>query len=145
MADVLIREIAGGDLQNGFLESLDTLRKASGMDRDRAEGILGAILSDANHKIFVAECGGRIVGSTTLIIEQKFIHDGGLAGHIEDVVVTGSMQGRKIGAQLVRHALDYARSRGCYKTILNCADDVSGFYERMGFARNSSEMRYDHR
>ncbi|KFM14170.1 hypothetical protein AAA799O18_00780 [Marine Group I thaumarchaeote SCGC AAA799-O18] len=28
-----------------------------------------------------------IIGSTTLFIEQKFIHDSGLVGHIEDVVV----------------------------------------------------------
>lgn len=144
MSDVLIREIEGRDLQNGFLESLDSLRRASDLEPSEAQKILSEISSNPNHKIFVAEAAGKIVGSTTLLIERKFIHGGGRAGHIEDVVVASGMQGNKIGEKLVKFSLDYAQSQGCYKTTLDCADEVLGFYERLGFSRTSSGMRFDH-
>ena len=35
----------------------------------------------------------NIIGSTTLLIEQKFIHDGGKVGHIEDVVTRKGYEG----------------------------------------------------
>ena len=142
--DVRIREIRHGDLQNGFLESLDSLRRASDLDAERAGKILSGIIADPDHLVFVAELEGRIVGSITLLIEQKFIHGGGAAGHIEDVVVAGGLQGGGIGRRLVEFALDHARDRGCYKTVLDCSDDVRGFYEKAGFAKRSDGMRFDH-
>jgi len=144
MPDVLIREIEGGDLQNGFLESLDSLRKASDLEPSEAERILAEISSNPDHKIFVAEAAGRIVGSTTLLIERKFIHGGGKVGHIEDVAVARGLQGNRIGERLIKFSLDYARNQGCYKTVLDCLDDVLGFYEGLGFSRTSSGMRFDH-
>ncbi len=144
MSDIVIREIKKDDLQNGFLESIDSLRQASDLDSETARKILENILSNPAHMIFVAEYDGKIVGSTTLFIEQKFIHKGGLVGHIEDVVVTKQLQGKNIGAELIRHSLNYAKNQGCYKTILDCTDDVLGFYEKLGFIRHSSCMRFDH-
>ncbi len=149
MAGITIRRIVEDDLRRGFLESLDSLRTASDIGDGKAREILAGMAANPDHVIFVAEDGaaggdGRIVGSITLLVEQKFIHGGGLVGHIEDVVVSGDMQGRRIGRMLVEHALDHARSRGCYKTILDCQDDVRGFYERIGFSRASNAMRFDH-
>ena len=40
-----------------------------------------------NHKIFLYMENGKILGSITLLIEKKIIHNGGLAAHIEDFVV----------------------------------------------------------
>ena len=88
--------------------------------------------------------GDKIVGSTTLLIEQKFIHDGGLVGHIEDVVVRKDYEGKGIGMKIVMSLLEVAKERKCYKTILDCKDDVKQFYERIGFKHESSGMRFDH-
>ncbi|MDX1533473.1 MAG: GNAT family N-acetyltransferase [Nitrosopumilaceae archaeon] len=144
MTDVKIRKIEEDDLNNGFLESLDSLRKASDLDSSKAKEILVKIQSNPNHSIFVAELDGKIVGSTTLLIEPKFIHQGGLVGHIEDVVVNKEFQGKKIGEKLIRTSLDYAKNQGCYKTILDCMDDVKPFYEKLGFKFHSNAMRFDH-
>ena len=144
MTDVKIRKIEEDDLNNGFLESLDSLRKASDLDSSKAKEILVKIQSNPNHSIFVAELDGKIVGSTTLLIEPKFIHQGGLVGHIEDVVVNKEFQGKKIGEKLIRTSLDYAKNQGCYKTILDCMDDVKPFYEKLGFKLHSNAMRFDH-
>jgi len=144
MNQVKIRQIQENDLFQGFLESLDSLRKASDLEKDDAKLVLKKIRSNQNHVIMVAEVDGQIVGSITLLIEPKFIHQGGLVGHIEDVVVRSELQSKGIGEQLVNAALGYAKNHGCYKTILDCDDNVKPFYEKIGFKRNSNAMRFDH-
>ena len=144
MSEIEIREIEEDDLEKGFLESLDFLRKASNIDKNMAKEILKKIKLNPNHIIHVAIDDKKIVGSTTLFIEQKFIHDGGLVGHIEDVVVRKDYEGKGIGIKLVTSMLEHAKEKNCYKTILDCKDDVKQFYERIGFKRESNCMRYDH-
>ena len=144
MSEIEIREIEEGDLEKGFLETLDFLRKASDIDKNKAKEILKKIQQNSNHIIHVAVDDNKIVGSTTLLIEQKFIHDGGLVGHIEDVVVRKDYEGKGIGIKLVISMLEYAKEKNCYKTILDCKDNVKQFYERIGFKRESNGMRYDH-
>ena len=126
MNNIIIREIQEADLEKGFLESLDNLKKASDLEKNNAE------------------IDGKIVGSTTLLIEQKFIHKGGLVGHIEDVVVKEGFERRQIGVRIVESLLDLAKKRGCYKTILDCNDDVKEFYEKIGFKHESNGMRFNH-
>jgi len=144
MPEIIIREIEEDDLENGFLETLDFLRNASDLDKNKANEILKKIKQNSNHIIYVAIDNKKIVGSTTLLIEQKFIHDGGLVGHIEDVVVRKDYEGKGIGIKLVTSLLERAKEKNCYKTILDCKDDVKQFYERIGFKRESNGMRYDH-
>lgn len=144
MKEAVIRLIEENDLSKGFLESLDSLRKASNLEKEKAEKILQNIKSNPNHVIFVALLENKVVGSITLLIEQKFIHDGGLVGHIEDVVVRKELQGKGIGEKLVKSAVEYAKKRGCYKTILDCTDEVKSFYEKIGFRKFSNAMRFDH-
>ena len=144
MSEIEIREIEEDDLEKGFLETLDFLRNASNLDKNKAKEILKKIKQNPNHIIHVAIENKKIVGSTTLLIEQKFIHGGGLVGHIEDVVVRKDYEGKGIGMKLVISLLDVAKQRRCYKTILNCEDSLKQFYEKIGFKKTTNEMRYDH-
>jgi len=144
MNDITIRQIQELDLEKGFLESLDNLRKVSDLDKGVAKGILKKIISDPNHIIHVVEYNGKIIGSTTLLIEQKFIHNGRCVGHIEDVVVSKEFEGRGIGIKLVTSLLEIASTKNCYKTILDCKNELVPFYERIGFKEESNQMRYNH-
>ena len=144
MTDVKIRDIVESDIDNGFLESLDSLRKASDLDKKIGKDILRKIIANPDHVIHVAEIDGRIVGSTTLLIEQKFIHNGGRVGHIEDVVVSKEYEGRGLGIKLVSSLLEKAKLMNCYKTILDCEDELIPFYERIGFKQESNQMRYNY-
>jgi len=144
MSELIIRKIIESDLRNGFLESLDNLRQTSNLEQNSVKNILKRILENENHIIHVAELNGKIVGSTTLLIEQKFIHEGGFVGHIEDVVVNKKFEGQGIGMKLVLSLLDVAKEKKCYKTILNCEDKLIPFYEKIGFKQKSTEMRFDH-
>ncbi len=144
MVDITIRELEEKDLFNGFLESMDSLKLASNLDREKAKEVFEKINSNSNHFIYVAILDGRIVGSTTMIIEPKFIHDGRNVAHIEDVVVSKEYQGKGIGEMLIKSLLYLAKDSGCYKTILDCSDEVKTFYEKIGFKITSNGMRYDH-
>ena len=144
MEKIEIREIEEDDIEKGFLETLDFLRNASGLDKNKTKEILKKIKQNPDHIIHVAIDDKKIIGSTTLFIEQKFIHDGGLVGHIEDVVVRKDYEGQGIGMKLVISLLDVAKQRKCYKTILNCEDNLRPFYEKIGFKKATNEMRYDH-
>ena len=144
MTELIIRKLRKEDLQNGFLTTLDSLKQASDIEAKKAEEIFEKINSTPDYTIAVAELEGRVVGATTLLIEQKFIHNGGLVGHIEDVVVDKNHQGQKIGEKIMKFLLDIANEQGCYKTILDCTDDVKLFYEKMGFKQVASELRFDH-
>jgi len=144
MSDPIIRELRKEDIWNGFLTTLDSLRQASDIDRNKADEIFEKINSNPDHIVVIAEVDGKIVGTTTLLIEPKFIHKGGLVGHIEDVVVDKNFQGQKIGEKIMKYLLEYAKNRGCYKTILDSTDDVKPFYEKLGFKYIANELRFDH-
>ena len=144
MAEIEIRKIEEGDLENGFTETLDFLSDTNKIDKNNIKEILKKIKQNPNHIIHVAIDDKKIVGSITLLIEQKFIHDGGLVGHIEDVVVRKDYEGKGIGMMLVTSMLERAKEKNCYKTILDCKDDVKQFYKRIGFKHQSNGMRYDH-
>jgi len=143
MGEPIIRELKEEDLWNGFLTSLDSLSEASNIDKNKAKRIFEKINTNPDYIIAVAEIDGKIVGSTTLLIESKFIHNGGLVGHIEDVVVDKNHQGQKIGEKIMKFLLEISKNRGCYKTILDCTDDVKPFYEKLGFKQVANELRLD--
>jgi glucosamine-phosphate N-acetyltransferase len=86
----------------------------------------------------------KVVGAATLLLESKFIHNGGIVGHIEDVVVEKNYQGQKIGEKIIRYLLEVAKTKGCYKTILDCVDEVKPFYEKIGFTHNANALRFDY-
>ena len=141
--NIKIRELEEKDLFNGFLESLDSLRKTSKISPKKAKDIFKKISSDKNYKIYVAVLDSKVVGAATILIEQKFIRNGGKVGHIEDVAVSKKHQGKGIGLVLVKELVQYAKKKGCYKTILDCSDELIPFYEKIGFKRHSNSMRID--
>ena len=143
----IIREIEQADLEKGFFQTLSNLAMVGRIrdDLEQAKKILQEIKSYPLYKIFVAvkNDDADIIGSITLLIEQKFIHDGGKSGHIEDVVTRKEYEGIGVGSALVSAALAFAREKNCYKVILDCSEKNVRFYEKIGFRRNEISMRYD--
>ena len=113
------------------------------IDKNKVIEVFERINSNPDYIIAVAELEGKIVGTTTLFIESKFIHKGGFVGHIEDVSVDKDFHGQKIGQKIMEYLLNISKERGCYKTILNCTEDVKMFYEKLGFRQVASELRID--
>ena len=156
---VIIRPIEFEDIEKrGFLEILENLVPV-GLDRIRAKQILQEIKSNPLHKIFVAQeeegieqqqqeqqaqtqtqedidkkKKTKVVGTTTLLVEPKFIHKGMRVGYIEDVSVRKGYDGLGIGSQLITYATQDAISvEGCGKILLYCSKNTMPFYEKLGY------------
>ena len=149
----LLSELKGEDLDLGFLETLDNLISGtSQLDRSTAESIVKEIETNPFHRIFIVyairEDGGDatdakkvVVGTTTLLVEPKFIFGGGRVGHIEDVCVRKEFQGLGLGGWLVNHATMVAESMmGCIKIVLDCSDETMPFYESLGYSYQDNCM-----
>ena len=132
---ITIRELEYEDIERGFLNVLDNLLPPQ-IDNILAKNILKKIKSNPQHRIFVAEdCETKeIVGTTTLLVEPKFINKGMEVGYIEDVSVKKGYEGLGIGKQIVKHVTNYAKTmRHCKKILLYCSENNKAFYEKMGF------------
>lgn len=138
---ITVRELTGCDIRPDFLDTLAALAEVK-LTREDAVEIFRQRLA-GGIRTYVATDDERIVGTLTLLVERKFIHQGGRVGHIEDVVVHGEYQKRGIGQALVRHAVEEARQLGCYKVILDCFEERVRFYESVGFRRHDVGMRID--
>ena len=139
-----VRELKPADLGNGLVETLGNLSDTGGLTPAAARKVLRMMRRAPLYHVLVAVgSDGQVVGATTLLVEQKFIHGGGLVGHVEDVAVRKGHEGRGVGGSLVRAALEMAEELACYKCILDCTDDLVGFYEKLGFRRHDVGMRID--
>ena len=142
----VIRKIQMRDLRRGFFDTLSNLAPTGDIDNrdERAEKILFEINSRPFYAVFVAvKEDGELIGSITILIEQKFIHDGGKVGHIEDVVTRKGYEGIGVGKALVLKALSFAKENKCYKVVLDCSTSNVGFYKKIGFREHEVSMRMD--
>lgn len=142
MTDILVRELQENDLSNGFLQILNSLN-VSLPSLSETQLIFEKIKSLQNHHVFVCVKNSKIVGTATLLIEQKFIHNGRKVAHIEDVVVHIDFQKHGVGTALIEFLLDYSKQSGCYKVVLSCLNETKPFYEKIGFTSHLEGMRYD--
>jgi glucosamine-phosphate N-acetyltransferase len=143
--DFEVREISVTDLGRGFFETLSNLSPVGRIsEHENAKKVLHEITSNPFHKIFVAvKNDGEIVGSTTVLIEQKFIHNGGRVAHHEDTATKKGYEGMGIATALVDRSLRFARQMKCYKVIIECSDEKVPFHEKFGFKKYQISMRYD--
>jgi GNAT superfamily N-acetyltransferase len=92
-----------------------------------------------NFRLLVAEVGGEIAGTYSLVIIDKLGKRGIPAGVVEDVAVLPSRQGQGIGRAMMEHARAECRRAGCYKLALSSnlrREDAHRFYDSLGFQRH---------
>ena len=136
-----IRLMDATDLRRGFLVALGSLKPTELTDEQALDVFRRRMRSRL--KTNVALMDDRVAGTASLFIEPKFIHSGGIVGHIEDVAVHTAYQHHGIGGALVGHLLTVCRDAGCYKVILDCDEHVIPFYEKLGFRRWEHALRID--
>ena len=83
----------------------------------------------------------KILGLISIIIEQKLTHGGQKVAHIEDLVVNPEFHHMGIGSDLLKFAYRLADDNDCYKLILNCKEDLIGFYMKNKYQTDSIQMR----
>jgi glucosamine-phosphate N-acetyltransferase len=137
-----IREIREEDIDNGrLLEVLENF-PLEGLSKATAKAILKEIKTNPLHKIFVAVTrnDNLVIGTTTLLVEPKFIFGEGRVGHIEDVSVRKGYQRKGIGFKLVNYATEQAALMGCVKTVLDCSDESMRFYHSLYFRNEEADV-----
>lgn len=137
----IYRKIQKDDILKGHVDlykQLSNINSKNEMSIDKYESFVASL--DDDHLIYVVESDNCIIGTITILIEQKLIRDMGKVAHIEDVVVDSKYRGNNIGNMLIKIAIEHAKERKCYKIILDCAEGVKGFYEKCGFICNGAEM-----
>jgi glucosamine-phosphate N-acetyltransferase len=148
--EYMIREIEENDIETGrLLEVLENLAPVGGLTMPAAKMILKEIRSNPLHKIFVAVTQegrkrGLVIGTTTLLVEPKFIFGGGRVGHIEDVAVRAGYQRKGIGLKLVNYATEQAVAMRCVRTVLDCSDENVPFYKKIGYSYHGNTMKIEH-
>ena len=104
------------------------------------------IQADPNQRLLVAEAGGRVVGTASLLIVPNLSHRGRPYAIVENVVVDATERGTGYGELLLRYAMEEARRAGCYKLTLTSnkrRTDAHRFYGRLGFQATHEGFRVE--
>lgn len=96
--------------------------------------------SGNNNKIIVCEYMGKIIGSITVLIEQKYINNFAKYAHIEDVFVHNEFRHMKIGSGLIKESIQYCKDINVFKISLNCSDELENFYSKNNLEKRQINM-----
>jgi GNAT superfamily N-acetyltransferase len=109
---------------------------------DRAKQMRGLqlLLEQPNRgRIFVLRQNGVILGMINLLFTISTA-EGGFVILLEDVIVKREQRGRGIGDQLLKHAVEYAKSKNFLRITLltdRLNDDSQRFFTRHGFFKST--------
>ncbi|KAF8634041.1 hypothetical protein AX17_004306 [Amanita inopinata Kibby_2008] len=141
--DLHIRPLASSDYRRGHLSVLKVLTVVN--DPGEAAWIaqfntIRALPRTYYTLVLVDKNSDQIVAVGTAFIERKFLRGLGSVGHIEDIAVDKSQQGKKLGLRVIQALTYISENSGCYKTILNCSDANIPFYQKCGYEKKENEM-----
>jgi len=142
---LMMRPLSLGDFHRGFLPLLSQLTTVGEVAEEQWQKRFNRMLSmQDTYLVTVIEdtTTGQVVGSATLVVEDKFIHNCGRVGRVEDVVVSKEVRGRQLGKLLLATLTLLARKQGCYKVTLNCADPMVKFYNGFGFLCEEGDANF---
>ena len=101
-----------------------------------AQKIWQAIQAAPGYHIVVAEEGGELVSTCTLLIVPNLTHLGRPYGLIENVVTHPAHRGKGLATGCLNFARQLAQEQGCYKLMLMTGSKRQStlhFYERAGY------------
>jgi glucosamine-phosphate N-acetyltransferase len=134
---LVMRPLSIVDCNRGFVQLLSQLTDIGDLCKDKfIQRFRSMKVCPGTYYTVVIEDkrNDQIVGSATLVVEQKFIHAAAIRGRVEDVVVSEICRGKQLGKLLVETLILLGRHLGVYKISLECKDDNTKFYESLGFA-----------
>ena len=136
------RKLKSTDYSNNYIETLKVLTTVGEINQEQFDNLFATW--SKNPEIYqphvIVNSTGTIVATGMLLVESKLIHECGKVGHIEDISVATSEQGKKLGNYLVRSLSLLAQKNGCYKVMLHCSPHNVSFYEKCGYKNDGIEM-----
>ncbi|KZT70573.1 acyl-CoA N-acyltransferase [Daedalea quercina L-15889] len=141
--DLHLRPLASTDYRRGHLSVLSVLTIVTDPGEDAWVAQFNALRAAPRTYysiVIVDKALDRIVAVGTVFVERKFLRGLGSVGHIEDIAVDKSQQGKKLGLRIIQALTGISENSGCYKTILNCSDSNIPFYQKCGYEKKENEM-----
>lgn len=133
---LIIRELNELDYKN-FYELINDFRDTE-FTEDEFKDTLHKI--NRTSKIYVIELNSKLIATGTLILEQKFIFNRCILGHIEDVCVKKEYRANGYGKLIVSKLIEEAKHYKCYKITLDCSESNTFFYSKNGFEARGVQM-----
>lgn len=103
-----------------------------------ATDTLSDVIEHPDATILLCEVDGIPVSTCTLFVCPNFTRSGRPFAFIENVVTLSNHRKRGYGRQIMRHAIEFARERGCYRVTLMSGsrrEETLRFYEAAGLRR----------
>ena len=145
MSDFVVRRAKKPDLP-AVLGLYGELNHGRVAPLPQAEALLARLDAYPDYGLYVAETGGRIVGTFCLVILDNIAHWGMPSALVESVVVAEAERGTGLGRRMMREAGRLAAEKGCYKLALSSNVDAKPahrFYESLGFEAYGYSFRLD--
>jgi glucosamine-phosphate N-acetyltransferase len=111
-----------GDCFPGYLQLLQQLTMVGEISEEAFAGRVDHLQKlGANHHVAVIEdvVRKKIVATGSILVEYKFVHNCGKAGHIEDVVVDNSVRGQHLGLRFSHLTHFFSHCTTCM-SLLSC-------------------------
>lgn len=127
--------------RDSFYETLNNLVESPVLDEHMTTTLFQR-MTEQMTQLFVAidETAG-IIWSVSVLIEQKLTKGGVLAWHIEELVTRKWFESSGVGSKLMEAALAHVFDHGCYKIVLDCKEELVGYYEKFEFTRGGVQMK----
>lgn len=107
----------------------------SNINKEYFDHFILTILND-NHIIMVMEDENKkLIGTGSVLIEEKLTYGGCRMGHIENILIDEKYRGNGYGEQIVNKLLEICKDKKCYRVDLNCNSELEKFYEKNGFKK----------
>ena len=104
--------------------------------QDQLLVIWRSICANPNVTYIVADAGGSLVASCVLAVIPNLTRGARPYALIENVVTHSNYRKQGLGTAVLHHAVEIARTRGCYKVMLMTGSkrpETLRFYEHAGF------------
>ncbi|KAJ9155248.1 Glucosamine 6-phosphate N-acetyltransferase [Pleurostoma richardsiae] len=138
-----IRPLEKEDYARGYLDCLRVLTWVGDLTEEEFnERYEEMVAAKGTYYLLVIEHENRIVGTGSLVVEKKFIHNRGLCGHIEEIAIAKELQGKGLGLLMIQALDSVAKNVGCYKNILNCSPKNEPFYVKCKYFNSGAEMSH---
>jgi len=139
---VIVRPARTGDVAviENLLEQLFAGHSDVRADSAARWAAMPVLLASERMRVLVAEDGQGVLGLISFSFDLALRYAGEYA-QVEELIVDPRGRGRKIGALLVRAAIDAARGRGCREIGLYAREETRAFYEKLGFTYAGPEVR----
>jgi len=134
----IFRKLEESDYHKNYLQLLSQLTQVGHISPEEFSNILAKIQSQI--WVFEDTTANKIVASASILLEQKFIHGGGIVAHLEDVVVDQSYRGIQLGQKLIASIVEIAKNSGAYKIIADCKSELLSFYSKNGFEKRGDQI-----